>query len=544
VKLKSYHALLLAVFVCITLVLPACSDVEAGFNEVCINLGDEPPTLDPQLVYDVVPMRVINAVFEGLCRKDKEGLPVPGAAERWEISEDKLTYTFYIRKDAKWSNGTPVTAKDFKDAWMRALDPEPQYHEPAFMANLFFCIKGAEAYAYGEGKAEDVAVDVVDDRTLRVTLVQPTPYFLDLVCNSVYMPVNKEFYDKQISGDISNYGTEAEAILGNGPFTVQEWNHDENIVLVKNDTYWNADVINLEKIDFKMIRDNTAAINSFKSGEIDMIEITDRMLAAELENSNCRVEAYNSGIVEYVTLNNEDPVLCNVNIRKALSYALDRKTLVEKILNDGSKEAYGFVSPIVAGYNGKFRQQAGDLFKDNDIDTARKLLEKGLDELGISEMPKIVFLVNDTELSKRDAQVLKDMWKKSLDVDVELQVMSFDAMAEKMMSKDYQMALLTWSADYNDPLAYLDVFSSKSFYNVAFYSNNQFEELLDRAIREIDDKSRMELLIKAEQIAMDDMAVCPLYFIANSYAVNNRVKGLVRGSSAIQDIDMYWTYVE
>lgn len=543
-KLKRVHAFLLTAFMCITLVLPGCKNVEADFNGICLNLGDEPLTLDPQLVYDVVPMRVINAVFEGLCRKDKEGLPVPGAAGHWDISEDKLTYTFYIRKDAKWYNGTSVTAKDFKDAWMRALDPEPQFHEPAYMANLFFCIKGAEAYAYGEGKPEDVAIDVVDDRTLRVTLVQPTPYFLDLVCNSVYMPVNKEFFDQQIFGDVSKYGTEAETILGNGPFMVEEWNHDESIVLKKNDAYWNSDKISLEEIEFKMIKDNTAAINSFKSGEIDMVEVTDHLLANELKNSNSRVETYNAGIVQYITMNNEDPVLCNVNIRKSLSYALDRKTLVEKVVNDGSKEAFGFVSPIVGGHEGKFRKQAGDLFKDNDIDTARKLLKKGLDELGLSEMPKTTFLINDQDISKRDAQVLQDMWEKSLGVDIELQVMSFDAMTEKMLSKDYQMALLVWAADYNDPLAYLDVFSSKSFYNVAYYYNKEFEELFDRSIYETDEKKRMDLLLKAEKIAIDDMAVCPLYFVANSYVVKSRVKGLVRGSSAIQDIDVYWTYVE
>ncbi|GAE89456.1 ABC transporter substrate-binding protein [Acetivibrio straminisolvens] len=211
-KLERCYALLLVVFMSMSIALSGCSSAKAGFNEVNINLGDEPSTLDPQLVYDVIPMSVINAVFEGLMRKDKEGTPIPGVAKEYVVSEDGLTYTFYLREDAVWWDGTGVTAQNFKDAWMRALDPQPEYHEPSYMAYLLFCIKGAEKYAYGEGKPEDVAIYVKDEKTLSVTLTEPMPYFLDIVCNSVYMPINTEFFKNQISdGNVSKYGTEAKA---------------------------------------------------------------------------------------------------------------------------------------------------------------------------------------------------------------------------------------------------------------------------------------------------------------------------------------------
>lgn len=543
-KLERCYALLLVVFMIMGIALSGCNTAEAGFSEVYINLGDEPSTLDPQLAYDVVPMNVINAVFEGLLRKDKDGTPIPGVAKKWVISEDRLTYTFYLKDDAAWWDGTDVTAQNFKDAWMRALDPQPEYHEPSYMCYLLFCIKGAEEYAYGEGKAEDVAIYVKDEKTLSVTLSEPTPYFTDLVCNSVYMPINTEFFKKQISEDsISRYGSEAENLLGNGPFRIEEWNHDQSIVLTRNDMYWNSENIQTDGIKFRMIGDNTAAINSFKAGEIDMVEITDPLLMQEFNSSDYQIGSYNAGIVQYISMNNEDPILGNVNIRKALSYAIERKTLVEKVLGDGSTEALGFVSPVVKGEGGHFRQKAGELFKD-DIEKAKELLKQGLKELKLSQMPKLSILVDDKETSKRDAQVFQDMWRKNLGVDVEIEIMSFDAMTEKMMRADYQMSLLMWSGDYNDPRAYLEVFSSSNFYNVAYYVNLYFDELLEKSIEEADSKKRMDLLVEAEKIVINDMPVCPIYFAQNSYAVNSRIKGLVRGSSAIQDIDLYWTYIE
>lgn len=545
-KQTRYFTIPVIIILCASLILSGCGkNVQASSQEITVNLGDEPATLDPQLVYDVIPMRVINAAFEGLCRKDPSGRIMPGSAKSWDISEDKLTYTFHIRDDAKWWDGSKVTASDFKKAWLRALDPEPEEHEPSYMGNLLFCIKGASEYAAGQGKVEELGVEARDENTLVVTLVKPTPYFLDLVCGSVFMPVNEGFYNNQpVEDGATTYGSEAWSIIGNGPFQIKDWRHDDSIVLVKNMEYWNRNSIKLDKITLKMINDNSSAFTSFKAGEIDVVDITEQSDRLQTDKNKTGIKSYNVGVTQYISFNNEDPVLMNKNIRKAMSYALDREALTQKILYDDSKKALGFVNPVISGIDRTFRDEAGELFKDNDLYNAKILFAKGLAELKLTKVPEIKILIDDKETSKRDAQAIQEMWRKKLGLEVEIQAMPFDAMMEKMMGKDYQLALLMWTADFNDPTAFLDIFSTESFFNVAYYKNADFDSLLEKAKLERDEKERMKMLIEAEKKVMEDMAVCPVYFLFQSYAVNNKVKGFVRGSSPIQDFDFYWTYIE
>lgn len=545
-KQTRYLTIPVIVILFLSLILSGCGKtVQASLQEITVNLGDEPATLDPQLVYDVIPMRVINAVFEGLCRKDQNGRPIPGAADFWNISEDKLTYTFHIRNDATWWDGSKVTAADFKKAWLRALNPQPENHEPSYMGSLLFCIKGAMEYASGQGKEEDVGVEAKDDNTLVVTLVKPAPYFLDLVCSSVFMPVNEGFFNNQPEENgVTTYGSEAWNIIGNGPFLIKDWKHDDSIVLVKNSKYWNASNIKVDKIVFKMIKDNSSAFTSFKAGEIDVVDITEQSNRLQTDKKKNTIKSYDVGVTQYISFNNEDPLLKNENIRKALSYAIDRETLTQKVLYDGSKKALGFVNPVISGIDGTFRDEAGDLFKDNDLYNAKLLFAKGLAELKLNKMPEISLLIDDKETSRRDAQAIQEMWRKKLGLEVEIEAMPFDAMTEKMMGKDYQMALLMWSADFNDPTAFLDVFRSENFFNVAFYNNTDFDSLLEKANLETDENKRMKMLIEAEKMVIEDMAVCPVYFLCQNYAVSNKIKGFVRGNSAIQDFDFYWTYID
>jgi oligopeptide transport system substrate-binding protein len=541
-KLVRLYALLLIILMSTGILLTGCSNVKASSGDITVNLGDEPATLDPQLAFDVIPMRIINSMFEGLCRKDKDGKPVPGIAKSWDISGDRLTYTFYLR-DAKWWDGSDITATDFKNAWLRALDPAPKSHEPSYMGHLLFCIKGAEGYSYGGGKKEDVQVFDKDSKTLVVNLVNPTPYFLDLICSSVFMPQNTDFFNSQPDeNNVTKYGAEMENIIGNGPFRIKEWNHNESIILEKNEDYWNSDNIKLDMITFKMINDNSSSVTSFNAGEINVVDITNPAGKKELEKKGV-IKSYNVGATQYITINNEDPVLKNVNIRKALSYAIDRQTLVEKLINDGSEQAYGFVNPVVRGIVGTFREDSGDLF-NYDTANAKILLNKGLEELGIKALPKLSIMIDDKETSKRDAQAFQDMWRKTLSIEVEILTMPFDAMTEKMMQKDYQLALLMWTGDYNDPTAFLDIFESKNFFNVAYYNNQNFDGLLERCKSELDKDIRMGMLMEAERMVIDDMVVAPVYFLHQSYAVSKNIKDFVRGNSAIQDMDFYWTYTE
>ncbi|HHX17310.1 MAG TPA: peptide ABC transporter substrate-binding protein, partial [Clostridium sp.] len=270
-KQNMSYSLLLILLISLNILLTGCRSVDAISNEIVINLGGEPQTIDPQLASDITSIRVINAIFEGLVRIDEKGKPVSGVASTWEISADKLTYTFHLREDAKWWNGADVTAHNFKDGWLRAIEPHPENHEISPMRHLLFCIEGALEYAQGEGNKEDVAIVAVDERTLSVKLKNPTPFFLELTSNSVFMPLNTEFYNRQrIDSNITTYGLEANTIMGNGPFKITSWDHYQEIVLEKNYSYWNFENIGLEKVNFKIITDNWVAFTAFKAGEIDV----------------------------------------------------------------------------------------------------------------------------------------------------------------------------------------------------------------------------------------------------------------------------------
>lgn len=544
-KQNMFYSLQLTFLICLSVLLFGCSNAGAIFNEITINLDGEPYTLDPQLVFDTTSMRVVNAMFEGLVRSDKNGEPVAGVANKWEISDDKCTYTFYLREDAKWWNGADVTAYHFKDGWLRAIDPQPENHEPSYMRHLLFCIEGALEYAYGEGGKEDVAIVAEDEKILSVTLKNPTPYFLNLISNSIFMPLNTEFYNIQpVKNNITTYGTDIRTTMGNGPFKVSSWDQYQEIVLEKNHSYWNSESIVLEKINFKIITDDWVAFAAFKAGELDVIDITHEIQKEELEDSEVYLGTYHSGSTQYISINNEDDILKNKNIRKALAYSLDREMLVGEVVGNSSKEAFSFVNPIVKGYNHSFRRVAGELFNDNDAEKAKGLLKTGLAQLGLSSLPELTILVDDKETSKRDAQAFQNMWRKNLGIEVEIRVMPFDAMMDRMMKKNYQLSLRMWTGNFNDALAYLNVFSTYNPLNMAFYTNEAFDNLLDDAIKQKDESKRMDLLIEAEKIIAEDMPIIPIYHLGLDYATNLKIKGIVRDNNPIQDMDLYWIYIE
>jgi oligopeptide transport system substrate-binding protein len=531
----------LAILILVATVIPGCTSKSPEFT---VAIGDEPAAFDPQLAYDTYTLPIVNAVFEGLYRRDKNGLPIPAAAKDHELSPDGLTYTFHLRDSTTWADGTPVKADDFKVAWLRALNPQPSDHAPSYTANLLYCIKGAEEYNSGNGKPEDVGIKVQDDKTLVVELVKPTPYFLDLVCNGVYMPVNKSFYDKQpVENNIGKYGSDAETVLGNGPFRISEWKHDSRIVLERNDKYWNKENVAMKKVVFKIIRDASAAFTEFKAGEIDMTDITAEQ-REQCVREGITVNSYDRGATVYLDFNNKDTVLSNVNIRRALSMSLDREEIIKNVLKDDSKKALGYINPVIQGEKDLFRKEAGDLIEDNNIDKARKLYKKGLEELKMTGPQKITVLSDDMQESKQQAQIYQEMWKKNLGIDVEISVMPFDAIQEKLFNNDYQVAIMIWGSDYNDALGFLESYTSENPNNFSRYSNKKYDELVDKSRTELDSSKRIKWEIEAEKILLDEMALCPLYFMTGNYVVKSKVKDLIRRNSAIQDMDFYWAHME
>lgn len=509
-----------------------------GAQEAIINLGSEPPQMNSILTTDVTSMTVMRHTTDGLMNLDKDNNPIPGIAEKYEISTDGLKYTFHLR-DAKWSDGTPVTAKDFEFAWKSVLNKA----NAAEYAYIMYMIKGAQEYNGGSGKVEDVGIKAVDDKTFEVTLVRPTPYFLYLTSFGVYMPVNQAFYEKQANGGKNSYGTEADKLIYNGPYIIKSWAHEDKIILEKNPNYWDAANIKLDKITMLMVKDTNAGYNMFAGGEADMVGLKGADQVAKATADGYAPAKYSDGAVAYFEFNFKDPVMKNVNIRKALTYAIDRQSLVTKVFKNSSMPALSFTNPDISGLNGKsFKSMVGDLIKDNNSDEAKQLLAKGMKELGLKTVPKLSMITDDTDVAKRDAAAYQEYWKKNLGVDVEILTMPFKSRLARMTAKDFQVVLALWGPDYNDPMTYLDMFETGNGNNHTSYSNKAYDDLLNKVRAETDQTKRFDLLVQTEKLLMEDQPIGPLYFRNRDYVVKPYLMGVVR--NAFQDINMRWAYID
>lgn len=502
-------------------------------QKVIINLNEEPPQMNTLLTTDVVSMNVMRHVMEGLTTLDKDSKPAPGIATEWKISDDKLQYTFTLRKDAKWSDGSNVTAKDFEFAFRQVLNKETA----APYNYLLFCIKNGPEYAEGKVGVEEVGIKATDEYTLQLTLSRPTPYLLDMLSFGVLMPVKEEFY--KAAGE--KYGAEADKLLYNGPWMIQEWAHENRMVLVKNPNYYDKDSIKLDEITFLMIKDNNTGLNTFLSNELDMTGIKGDQ-RQRVKDEGFEINHYGDGATCYFEFNTNDAIMKNANIRKALTYGVDRKTFVEKVLANDSKPAQSFTTPTIKGDYGVFQEKLGNLFPDNNVDEAKKLLEKGMQELGLTSMPKIAYLCDDSDVAKRDAQAFQEAWKKNLGLDVEIQSVPFKARVERQQKKDFQICMALWGPDYNDPMTFLDVFTTGNGNNHTSYASTDYDKLIQDALVEADATKRLDILMNTEKKLMDDMPIGPLYFRVRDYVLQPYLKGVIR--DAFQDINLRWAYVE
>lgn len=542
-KHKRLVVLLLSVVLVLGALLAGCSSqsktatTSQGQSEqvLNLNLGEEPPTLDPQKATDEVSITVLNAVLEGLVRYNKDGKIEKGSglAKDWKISDDGLTYTFYL-KDAKWSDGNPITAYDFEYAWKRALDPKTgsQY------AYQLYYIKGAEEYNSGKGSADQVGVKALDDKTLQVTLKAPAPQFLGLTSFVTYLPLEKSVYEKY--GD--KVGSDPSTMVFSGPFIIKEWNHEQNIVLEKNPNYWDKDNVKLDKINFSMIKDNNSLVQNYDTGALDSIFIPGDYI--DKYKDSPEFHTYALATVWYLQFNNKDKIFKNANIRKAFTLAVNRELFVKEVMKNGSIPAEAVVPPGIPGYNGDFRSEAGPgYFKDNDVAQAKEYLQKGLQELGLSKLPTIKFLTGDSDTAKKYSVALQQMWNQALGVQVEIQNVAFKVRLDMMDRGDYQIVLAGWGADYNDPMTFLDMWETNNGNNTAFYSNPEYDKLIEQAKVNGDPKSRVEEMIQAEKILMEDMPIGPLWFQARAYVVKPYVKNLYFPAFG-PDWEMKWTYIE
>lgn len=492
-----------------------------GGNSIAVNLGDTIRDLNTTTTTDSVSGDVLLNVMSGLYRLDPDQQPVPDMAEGHELSGDKLTYTFTLRDGITWSNGDPVTSNDFKYAWLRALDLETagQY---AYIISTF--VEGAAEFNSGDGSADDVAIEAPDDKTLRVKLVSPSPFWLGLTSFYTYYPQNQKFLEQQ--GD--QYAQSADTLLYNGPYVLTEINPTNGGRLQKNSDYWDAGNVDIQAVDLSIVKDQQTAVNLYNGGDLDVTEIDGQYVAEYRGSPDFHSQTFFATF--YMVPNQNDvPLFQNENVRKALQMGFDRDALVNQILQNGSEAAPGYVPAGIDGPgNQTFREAVGSVMPDFNAEEARRLYEQGVEEVG--EDPGTIELLAYDDSTARDiATFLQSQLQDNLGMKINVKVQPFDRKLELEANGQFQLSWQGWIADYNDPMTFLDLFLSDSSFNTGGYSNDQYDQLINDAKKETDFARRMDMMIEAERILVTETAAtAPMYFDGEANllrpAINNYIE--------------------
>ncbi|CAM5796473.1 MULTISPECIES: peptide ABC transporter substrate-binding protein [Brevibacillus] len=495
------------------------ADGQQAKKESVINLSfeNEIKDLNQFSTSDNISFSVLNNVSEGLYRLDEKHEPQPALAKGVEVSPDGLTYTFTLRDGIKWSNGDPITAADFKFAWLGAMNPQTSKGGYAFILSDY--IKGGAEYASGKGSADAVAIDAKDDKTLVVTLNQPTPYFLRLTTFILYFPLNEKF----VTEKGADYALKPENMLYAGPYKLTSFDPASGATLVKNENYWDNANVKVEKINLKVIKEQSTALNAYKAGELDRVMLS----SADVDTFKNDPE-YTTDIefrTNYIQFNTKGEGTSNLNIRKALQLAYDATILEQVILNNGSKAATGMIPVQMSGVDHKsFRDLQGDLIKA-DAAKAKEYWEQGVKELG--KAPQLKLLVPDDSLSKDLGTFLQSEYKKNLGIDVTVETKTVKARNQQMDEGNYQFGVTGWGADYDDAMTYLDLWANHTPYR-GNYENPKYDELIASAKKEVDETKRINMLLEAEKILLaEDAVVSPLFYRGNSFLQKPHVKNLI-----------------
>lgn len=501
---------------------------------ISLNAGMEPTGLNTLTSTYAIEFSLFKHMYENLVTLDDDDNTVPGAAESWDYDEDTLTYTFHLRKDGVWTNGDPVTAKDFEFAWSQALNPDVASDYAYF---LYF-IKNAEKYFNGEVAWDEVGVKVVDDYTLEVTMEQPTPYALFLFSFGTLAPINQRFYEA-VGADL--YSTEAQYFCTNGPFALTEWSHNDKIVMQKNDAWHGAADVEVEEIDWKIITDANAALSSFLAGDLDMVGLGTGELIKQAEAAGATIQSYTDGTSFYIYFNNNDQYLSNVNLRRALFNAIDEQKEIDTVWQNDNEPMTSFTAPGVSATDGtSFAGKVGELYAPSrDQEKAKEYLATALSELGctVDELSAHLSIdCGDSATSIAEASFYQEQWRQVLGIEVTVNTMITKQGSQNRKTGNYVMSITGWGPDYNDPNTFLDLWVTDGGNNQTGFSNERYDELIDLAAKETDLEKRESYFIECEQIIADQLPIGPAFWRAPSYACSDKIKGGMHRST-FQDIN-------
>ncbi|MEZ9544109.1 oligopeptide ABC transporter substrate-binding protein OppA [Vibrio crassostreae 9ZC13] len=494
--------------------VPAGTEL-AKVQELVRGNGTEVATIDPHKSQGVPESHVIRDLLEGLVNQDGDGNTIPGVAESWETTDNK-TFTFHLRKDAKWSNGDPVTAQDFVYSWQRAVDPATAspyawYMEYTKMAN-------AKDIVAGKKDKSELGVKAVDANTLVVELETAVPYFVMMMGHTTMKPVHQATVEKY--GD---QWTKPEHFVGNGAFSVDKWVVNERLVLKRNEQYWDNDKTVLNKVTFLPIENQVAEMNRFLSGEIDFTNELPTEHFKRLQKEYAEdVSVAGNLCTYYYIFNTKKAPFDDVRVRQAISYAIDRDIVTGAILAQGQKPAYFLTPEITAGFNPELPAYGKMSQKERNAEAERLLAEAGY---GKDNPLKFNLLYNTSENHKKIAVALGSMWKKTLGLSVTLENQEWKTYLSSKDSGDFEVARAGWCGDYNEASSFLTLMKSNNTTGGVHYDSAAYDQIIDKALNSTSEEEREALYLEAEKLMANDMPIAPIYQYVKSRLLNPHVGG-------------------
>ncbi len=504
------------------------SGTSTGASELNIMLETAVESLDPQQATDGTSFEVIADYTDGLMQMDSDGQAVPAIAESYELSDDGLAYTSHLREDANWSNGEPVTAADFIFGWQRAVDPAIA-SEYSYMLSDIGQIKNAEAIIAGEMDKSELGVTAIDDKTLQVELNVPVSYFLSLMYFPTFYPVNEAFYES--CGD--TFAISPETVVSNGSFILDSYESAATAFhLTKNEDYYNADSVQVSGLNYQVIQDSQQALMSYQTGDLDITLVNGEQVDQVAEDPE--FQSIGAGYLWYVSPNIDAvPAFANLNIRLAMTFAIDRDAITADVLKDGSQATYTAV-PIefATGPDGSDFSADQEMFSDvcaYDADKAAEYWSAGLSELGISELA-VDMVVDADDAPQKVAQVLKEQWETTLPgLTVNLTIEPKKQRVQDMQDGNFELGLTRWGPDYADPMTYLSMWITDNSNNYGLWSNAEYDAIIEECTTGdlcTDAEGRWARLYDAEQIVMDEAVIFPLYTQCNAMMISSKVSGI------------------
>ena len=509
-----------------------------GFN-VTVNFASEPMTMDPALNSTVDGGVMANHLFEGLMKWQDTGEEADGSdgtvdnaeltygqAESYDKVENEdgtVTYTFHLRDGIKWSDGKDVTAGDFEYAWKRLVDPATA----ADYSYMLDSVVNANEIIAGEKDASELAAKAIDDKTFEVTITTDVPYFEEICAFPATMPVRQDIIEEK--GD--QWTFDPSTYISNGSYKLTEWTHNSQIVMAKNENYYDYENLGPDTITFKLMDDANAMLSGFKSGELDFIQDAPQAeLPSLIASGDMKILNYLG--TYYACFQTQKAPFDNPKVREAFTLAVDRTYIVDKVTQSGQVEAGGYVpSGIADADGGDFRAEGGDYYKPTDADyeanceKARQLLAEAGYPNG-EGFPVVEYLYNTSDAHKAVAEALQNMWEQELGVTVTLNNQEWAAFLQTRKNGDYSIARNGWISDYNDPISFLDMWMTGGGNNDAQYANPEYDNIIKQAKATSDATERMKLLHQAEDILVgQDYVVNPLYFYTQKYMLADGIEG-------------------